>query len=197
MPYVISIVPPKTYRQRIASSKDGYSMGRGALHYRQGSRGPDARLGLDGSRHSGLRSLTALYSRHHGTGVLGRCRRLSRGGIRVESLRTLHKRLVDATSPDPESIQGYFELDRYVPHLTLGQTVRGTTPSELKDMRHEGDQVLRPFPVFEATGVRIYQEVENRRDANDTPPFGIDFGRSNRPLFGHGRPFGRLFATFA
>ncbi len=62
MPYVISIVPPKTYGQRIASSKDGYSMGRGALHYRQGSRGPDARLGLDGSRHSGLRSLSRFLT---------------------------------------------------------------------------------------------------------------------------------------
>lgn len=59
-------------------------------------------------------------------------------------------------------IARYFELDHYVPHVTLGQTMRGMTALELQDMGHVADEILRPFPTFDVTGVRIYQEIDGR-----------------------------------
>lgn len=46
-------------------------------------------------------------------------------GIASEALEQLHRRLVAALAPRPESVQRYFEGDDYVPHLTLAQNGPG------------------------------------------------------------------------
>lgn len=83
-------------------------------------------------------------------------------GIASLSIRVLHRRLVEAIMPPPESIARYFEWDHYVPHLTLGQVEGGMAPWDLRDMGRAAAEALGPFPTFEVIGVRIYQEIDGR-----------------------------------
>lgn len=81
-------------------------------------------------------------------------------GVHSDRIRELHQRLVDAVSPAPELIQQYYELDRYAPHLTLGQTHWGMTKQELSDMKVSARLTLAPFPTFTVEHIRVYQEIE-------------------------------------
>ncbi len=85
-------------------------------------------------------------------------------GIASGSIRELHQQLIEATSPDAGLVERYFEGARYMPHLTLGQTAMGLTPSQLEEMGREATGFLKPFPTFEVTSVRIYREVNNRHE---------------------------------
>ncbi|WP_339224878.1 DUF4303 domain-containing protein [Paenibacillus sp. FSL H8-0332] len=66
-------------------------------------------------------------------------------GVRSQHLSELHSRLVRAVSPSPELIARYFELDSYLPHLTLGQTGWGMNGSELIEMQALARTELTPF----------------------------------------------------
>ncbi len=83
-------------------------------------------------------------------------------GIASSSIRALHRLLVETIAPPPESIARYFEWDHYVPHLTLGETARGMAPWELRDMGRAAAEALGPFPTFEVMAVRIYREIDGR-----------------------------------
>jgi 2'-5' RNA ligase len=78
-------------------------------------------------------------------------------------INDLHRRLVDAVSPDQELIKKYMELEDYTPHLTLGQTFWGLTYPELKEMADMTEKKLLPYPTFEVQFIRIYQEIEPNR----------------------------------
>ncbi|WP_369793253.1 2'-5' RNA ligase family protein [Halobacillus sp. BBL2006] len=50
-----------------------------------------------------------------------------------EELYKLHRDMVREISPSKELVQSYFELDDFVPHMTLGKTSYGLTKQELRD----------------------------------------------------------------
>ncbi|MCP1422918.1 2'-5' RNA ligase [Paenibacillus xylanexedens] len=61
--------------------------------------------------------------------------------VETSNIIELHRNLVKAISPSQELLDRYFEMDKYHPHLTLGQT-------------------YCPFSTFDVNYVRIYKEVE-------------------------------------
>lgn len=75
-------------------------------------------------------------------------------------LFNLHKSIVGEVSPSNDLIKQYFELDDFVPHMTLGKTNYGLSKKELRDMRNLAEKELSPFPTFEVRFVRVYQEIE-------------------------------------
>ncbi|MHC8521040.1 2'-5' RNA ligase family protein [Rossellomorea sp. H39__3] len=42
--------------------------------------------------------------------------------VHSPALFDLHREIVQAVSPSPEEIRQYFELEAFVPHLTLGKS---------------------------------------------------------------------------
>jgi 2'-5' RNA ligase len=85
--------------------------------------------------------------------------------LRVESkeIYDLHKCLVDVVSPPTELIKCYLELDRFHPHLTLGQTHWGMEKVEIEEMKLAAIEALAPYPTFDVTFVRVYQEIGKNR----------------------------------
>lgn len=75
-------------------------------------------------------------------------------------LYKLHKSIVREISPSNDIIKKYFELDDFVPHMTLGKTNYGLSKKELRDMGKLAENELSPFPTFEVRFVRVYQEIE-------------------------------------
>jgi 2'-5' RNA ligase len=80
-----------------------------------------------------------------------------------KELIELHRRIVQAVSPSKDLIQKYFELDDYVPHLTIGKTTYGLSKLELIDMKELAEKKLSPFPTFDVRFVRVYQEIETNK----------------------------------
>ncbi|WJH32398.1 2'-5' RNA ligase family protein [Paenibacillus sp. CC-CFT747] len=83
--------------------------------------------------------------------------------VRSMGLYGLHAQLVRAVSPTEEQMIRYSELDRYVPHLTLGQTYWGLSEEELAEMEEGVAEALAPYPSFRVTRFRIYQEITTNR----------------------------------
>ena len=75
----------------------------------------------------------------------------------------LHRRLVNVISPSQELVDGYFEMDKYHPHLTLGQTFWGMNGTEIHEMEQLAMNILAPYPTFTVHFVRVYKEVEPNR----------------------------------
>lgn len=78
-------------------------------------------------------------------------------------LYKLHKSIVREISPSNDLIKKYFELDDFVPHMTLGKTNYGLSKKELRDMEKLAEKELSPFPIFEVRFVRVYQEIETNK----------------------------------
>lgn len=83
--------------------------------------------------------------------------------VKSTQLYWLHERMVKEISPSGELIKSFFELDDFVPHLTLGKTTHGLTKQDLQDMAEAAEKELTPFPTFEIRFVRVYQELELNR----------------------------------
>lgn len=77
-------------------------------------------------------------------------------------LKKLHERLVAAINPSDEMIAQYFELDQFVPHLTLAKTSYGLSAQQLKEMAQLASEELG-ICRFELESIRIYQENGNGR----------------------------------
>jgi hypothetical protein len=67
-------------------------------------------------------------------------------------------------------IKKYFELDDFVPHLTLGKEQyggnisTGLSKEDLKAMERLADKELTPYPAFEVDFIRVYElNVEKQR----------------------------------
>ena len=82
--------------------------------------------------------------------------------LQVESqgLKTLHERLVEVIEPTDEMIAQYFELDQFIPHLTLAKTSYGLSARQLKEMAQHADEELDSYQ-FEVDSIRIYRENGN------------------------------------
>ncbi|MCJ7842509.1 2'-5' RNA ligase family protein [Lederbergia sp. NSJ-179] len=83
--------------------------------------------------------------------------------VNSKELYTLHNRIVRKISPTNDLIKKYFELDDFVPHLTLGQTYYGLTKHELRDMAKLAKKELSPFPTFAVSFIRVYKEIETNK----------------------------------
>jgi 2'-5' RNA ligase len=85
-------------------------------------------------------------------------------------LHTLHQKIVKEISPSHELIKRYFELDDFVPHLTLGKEHYGgniSTPLSkdgLTEMERAAEEELTPYPAFKVDFVRVYElDIVKRR----------------------------------
>lgn len=82
--------------------------------------------------------------------------------VNSAKLYDLHRKIVQAIAPAEDVIKQYFELDAYVPHLTLGKEQYGgnisTELSKIKVMEMEqlASVELTPFPTFEVNFIRVY-----------------------------------------
>ncbi|WP_397538858.1 2'-5' RNA ligase family protein [Rummeliibacillus pycnus] len=90
--------------------------------------------------------------------------------VNSNNLHNLHQKIVKEISPSEDLIKGYFELDAFVPHLTLGKEKyggnisTGLSKKELKDMEELVDKELAPYPNFEVSFIRIYElNIEKQR----------------------------------
>lgn len=72
----------------------------------------------------------------------------------------LHNKIVRLINPSEELIKKYFELEDFIPHLTLGKTYFGMNSNELNEMAKEAHRLLTPYPTFEVNKIRVYQEIE-------------------------------------
>lgn len=84
--------------------------------------------------------------------------------VHSPDLFDLHREVVQAVSPSPEEIRQYFELEAFVPHLTLGKELY---PSSIREGGGKngswchgtpGQKGTRPVPAFWChlhSGVRI------------------------------------------
>ncbi|MEC0127866.1 2'-5' RNA ligase family protein [Paenibacillus pabuli] len=79
--------------------------------------------------------------------------------VETRNVIDLHRRLVNAISPSQEHLDQYFEMDKYHPHLTLGQTCWGLNETEIDEMRVLALNELCPYPSFNVHFVRVYKEV--------------------------------------
>lgn len=77
-----------------------------------------------------------------------------------QELCQLHNKIVQLINPSNELIKKYFELEDFVPHLTLGKTYFGMSSEELKEMAREAQKFLTPYPTFNVEQIRVYQEIE-------------------------------------
>ncbi|MFD1674312.1 2'-5' RNA ligase family protein [Alicyclobacillus fodiniaquatilis] len=80
--------------------------------------------------------------------------------VHSDQLRDFHEKLVSAVSPPPEIMKRYMEMDRFIPHLTLGQTHWGLNSEEIVDMKVSALMELAPFPTFTVDFVRVYRQIE-------------------------------------
>ncbi|PHF35220.1 2'-5' RNA ligase [Bacillus pseudomycoides] len=90
--------------------------------------------------------------------------------VNSNDLHDLHQKIVQEISPSEELIKRYFELDAFVPHLTLGKEQYSGNIStelskkELKGMEELVDKELTPYPNFEVNFIRIYElNIEKQR----------------------------------
>jgi hypothetical protein len=66
----------------------------------------------------------------------------------------LHQKIVNEISPSEDLIKQYFELEAFVPHLTLGKEQysgnisTGISKKELKEMETIADKELKTIPYF-------------------------------------------------
>ncbi|MBA2174172.1 2'-5' RNA ligase family protein [Halobacillus locisalis] len=77
--------------------------------------------------------------------------------VQSEPLISLHRQLVHLLTPSQNEIEQYFELDGFVPHLTLVKQQYGLSKLELSGMEEAAENTLAPYPTFEATFIRIYR----------------------------------------
>lgn len=83
-------------------------------------------------------------------------------GVESDRINVLHRKIVEAISPDPENSRRYYELDLYEPHLTLGSEEFGMSEIELLEMKKLANNCLNDFQPFIVNSLRIYKLFENR-----------------------------------
>lgn len=75
-------------------------------------------------------------------------------------LINLHKRIVREIAPSNDLIKQYFELEDFIPHMTLGKTNYGLSKEDLRNMGKLAETEFSPFPTYEVTFIRVYREIE-------------------------------------
>ena len=83
--------------------------------------------------------------------------------VKSPKIRDFHERLVEAVCPPPEEVKQYMEMERFIPHLTLGQTQWGMSSDEIVQMKASAATVLSPFPTFSVRFIRVFREIQLNR----------------------------------
>ena len=83
-------------------------------------------------------------------------------GVESDRIHVLHRKIVEAISPNPENSRRYYELDLYEPHLTLGSKEFGMSEVELSEMKKLANNCLRDFQPFIVNSLKIYKLFENK-----------------------------------
>lgn len=89
--------------------------------------------------------------------------------VNSNELYNLHQKIVEEIAPSVELIKQYFELDNFVPHVTLGKEQyvgsisTGLSKQELKEMERIAEVELAPYPTFEVNFIRVYQLNNEKR----------------------------------
>ncbi|MCG7381434.1 2'-5' RNA ligase family protein [Paenibacillus sp. ACRRY] len=163
MKYFIGITPPDEYKEKIVVFRDRWSSS-----YLNDVAEPHITVKAQGGLHGDLKwlekvrqtcdsiqtfSLTLSVPGSFGSEVLF----LS---VETEKVIDLHRRLVNVISPSQELVDRYFEMDKYHPHLTLGQTNWGLKETEIHEMEMLAINELAPYPTFNVHFVRVYKEVK-------------------------------------
>ncbi|KQX51234.1 MULTISPECIES: 2'-5' RNA ligase family protein [unclassified Paenibacillus] len=166
MQYFIGIVPPDEYKEQIAAFRNRWVSNRlkdvvepHITVKAQGGLTEDTRW-LDNVREI-CTSIKSFRLSMSGPATFGSA--VIFLGVESEEIYVLHKLLVDKVSPSPELIDRYFELGRFHPHLTLGQTYWGMNENEIAEMKLAAIHDLAPFPTFQVNYVRIYKEIEQNK----------------------------------
>ncbi|MEK3889860.1 2'-5' RNA ligase family protein [Bacillus sp. FSL K6-3431] len=76
--------------------------------------------------------------------------------VSSERILDLHKRLVEAVSPTDAEIKSGFELDHYIPHLTIMKHKKGYKDLPLNQIALESSKILNDQYLFKAHSVRFY-----------------------------------------
>lgn len=90
--------------------------------------------------------------------------------VNSSHLHKLHQEIVHEISPSEDLIKQYFELDAFVPHITLGKEQyggnisAGLSKKELMEMEKLAVKELIPYPDFEVNFIRVYElNIEKQR----------------------------------
>lgn len=78
--------------------------------------------------------------------------------VHSPALHDLHRQIVRSVAPSEALVKQYYELDHYIPHLTLGQTNQGLSSADLEAMKLAAAQEPILTQAFEVTFVRVYRE---------------------------------------
>lgn len=166
MNYFIGITPPDDYKEKIVAFRNRWSSNRlndvAEPHITVKAQG-----GLTVDLHwlENVRQTCAVIPNFQLTfsdpGTFGSV--VTFLNVETNNIIDLHKKLVKAISPSQELLDRYFEMDKYHPHLTLGQTYWGLSETELDEMKSLTVNELAPFPTFDVNFVRVYKEVESDR----------------------------------
>lgn len=168
--YFIGIVPPKAYNERIEQFQRKWISKSGVEPHitlkAQGGLTPDKEWIENVKRICGNVSPFQVFlgkPKYFGDTILY----LS---VDSDELHILHQKIVKGISPSDELIKRYFELDDFVPHLTLGKEQYGENISPLlsKDVLNEMERTaieeLTPYPAFKVDFIRVYElNTEKRR----------------------------------
>lgn len=83
--------------------------------------------------------------------------------LAIESapLLKLHAQLVRVINPSRELIEKYFELQGYIPHLTIGQLSHGFSRQNLEMMKNRVDLLLAKGKMeFSVDYLRVYKKTD-------------------------------------
>ena len=83
-------------------------------------------------------------------------------GVESDRIQVLHRKIVEAISPNPENSRRYYELDLYEPHLTLGSKEFGMSEVELSEMKKLANNCLNDFKPLIVHSVGIYKLFGNK-----------------------------------
>jgi 2'-5' RNA ligase len=83
-------------------------------------------------------------------------------GVESDIIHVLHRKIVEAISPNPENSRRYYELDLYEPHLTLGSKEFGMSEVELSEMKKLANDRLHDFHSFIVNSLKIYKLSETK-----------------------------------
>lgn len=163
MQYFIGIVPPESYKEKVTKFREGWSN-----HWINKVVEPHITLKAQGGLTPDEKWITKIKQVCSAVEpfqiTVGKPEFFFDSivylSIESKELFTLHKKLVQNISPSPESIKQYFELEDFVPHMSIGKTYYGMTTEELQDMARLAEEELQPYPSFNVDFIRVYREVE-------------------------------------
>lgn len=177
MEYFIGIAPPERYSEQINKLREKWSYVATEPHITL--KGP---RGLNNDN-DWLRKVKKVIERSEAFDI-------SIGGIDYfsdsvlfyqvssQKIHDLHKRLVDAVTPTNEEIKSDFELDEYVPHLTIMKHKTGYLDLPLNQIAWESTKGFKKYFCFKVRSIGIYarnHKYENFDKVLDLPLYSKQF----------------------